>query len=254
MHRFRQTRRIRRSIAVFAAAVLTAGLITPPAAAGPPQRRTAPAGPTATVAGSLQSELGCPADWRPDCAATDLVPTGDGYARTFALPAGSFEFKIAVDHSWDENYGLGGIRDGANIPLVLQAPALVTIGYDPADHLVRMTPAKPQPGLTAADRKLAGDSLRTDLTRERFYFVMTDRFANGDSANDTGGYSVPAGTQARLSTGFDPTDSGFYHGGDLRGLIGKLDYIKNLGTTAIWLTPSFKNNPVQGSGNDVSAG
>ena len=43
--------------------------------------------------------------------------------------------------------------------------------------------ARPQPagGLTAADRAMAGDSLREDLTRENFYFVMADRFENGDA-------------------------------------------------------------------------
>jgi glycosidase len=69
---------------------------------------------------------------------------------------------------------------------------------------------------------------------------MADRFANGDTANDKGGL-----TGGPLSTGFDPTNEGFYHGGDLKGLTGKLDYIKGLGTTAIWLTPSFKNKAVQ---------
>ena len=52
----------------------------------------------------------------------------------------------------------------------------------------------------------------------------------------------------------DPTDKGFYHGGDLKGVVDKLDYIKGLGTTAIWLTPSFKNRPVQGTGDNASAG
>ncbi|GAA1769651.1 alpha-amylase family glycosyl hydrolase [Nostocoides vanveenii] len=84
---------------------------------------------------------------------------------------------------------------------------------------------------------------------ENFYFVMTDRFANGEKANDRGGLSGD-----RVTTGFDPTDKGFFHGGDLAGLQGKLDYIKGLGTTAIWLTPSFVNRPVQGSGEDASAG
>ena len=40
----------------------------------------------------------------------------------------------------------------------------------------------------------------------------------------------------------------------LKGVTQKLDHIKGLGTTAIWLTPSFKNNPVQGAGDNVSAG
>ncbi|MFP5415838.1 MAG: alpha-amylase family glycosyl hydrolase, partial [Actinomycetes bacterium] len=47
---------------------------------------------------------------------------------------------------------------------------------------------------------------------------------------------------------------GFYHGGDLRGVIDHLDYIEGLGTTAIWLTPSFKNKPVQGTAGSESAG
>jgi hypothetical protein len=87
------------------------------------------------------------------------------------------------------------------------------------------------------------DSLRESLTRDRFYFVMPDRFSNGSAANDRGGL-----TGSREVTGFDPTRKGWYHGGDIKGMIGKLDYIKGLGTTAIWLTPSFKNKPVQGLG------
>ncbi len=78
---------------------------------------------------------------------------------------------------------------------------------------------------------------------------MTDRFANGSTANDRGGL-----TGSRLETGYDPTDKGFFHGGDLAGVTRKLDYIKSLGTTAIWLTPTFKNEPVQGAGADASAG
>ena len=84
---------------------------------------------------------------------------------------------------------------------------------------------------------------------EQFYFVLPDRFANGDKRNDTGGL-----TGGRLTTGLDPTDKGFYHGGDLKGLIDRMDYIQGLGTTAIWLAPIFKNRPVQGPGADVSAG
>src|SRR3954468_2908643 len=84
----------------------------------------------------------------------------------------------------------------------------------------------------------APDSLRESLTRERFYFLMPDRFANGDTSNDRGGLTGP-----REVTGFDPTRKGWYHGGDLTGMTSKLDYIKGLGTTAIWLTPSFKNKP-----------
>ena len=82
--------------------------------------------------------------------------------------------------------------------------------------------------------------MRGAVTDEDFYFVMADRFANGDTGNDTGGLG-----NDRLVSGFDPTRKGFYNGGDLKGLLSKLDYIEGLGTDSIWLTPSFKNKAVQ---------
>lgn len=99
-----------------------------------------------------------------------------------------------------------------------------------------------------SDARLAAEPARHDATRDQFYFVLPDRFANGDTGNDKGGL-----TGSRLSTGYDPTDKGFYQGGDLKGLTKRLDYIKGLGTTAIWMAPIFKNQPVQGTGSDASA-
>ncbi|MFD7338262.1 pullulanase-type alpha-1,6-glucosidase [Streptomyces violascens] len=109
--------------------------------------------------------------------------------------------------------------------------------------------AAPKPPAPPGDARLAAEPARHDATREQFYFVLPDRFANGDTSNDRGGL-----TGSRLDTGYDPTDKGFYQGGDLKGLTQKLDYIKGLGTTAIWLAPIFKNKPVQGTGKDASAG
>ncbi len=84
---------------------------------------------------------------------------------------------------------------------------------------------------------------------EIVYFVLPDRFENGDRANDRGGLDGD-----RLTTGFDPTHKGFYHGGDLKGLTARLDYIQGLGATAIWLGPIYKNKPVQGGPGQESAG
>jgi alpha-amylase len=96
-------------------------------------------------------------------------------------------------------------------------------------------------GAAPTDGPLNGKhSLRAPVTDETFYFVMADRFANGSTANDTGGVSGD-----RLQHGFDPTSRGFYQGGDLKGLLDRIDYIQGLGTTSIWLTPSFKNKAVQ---------
>ncbi len=93
----------------------------------------------------------------------------------------------------------------------------------------------------------AEHSLRAPVTDETFYFVMADRFENGSTENDLGG--LPPDPQ---TSGFDPTHKGYYHGGDLQGLLPRIDYIRGLGTTSIWLTPSFKNKAVQPE--DGSAG
>lgn len=85
--------------------------------------------------------------------------------------------------------------------------------------------------------------------REIVYFVLPDRFANGDPSNDKGGLKG-----GPLQTGYDPTSRAFYHGGDLKGLTAKLDYIQGLGATAIWLAPIFRNKPVQGAKEQESAG
>ncbi|WP_035776770.1 alpha-amylase family glycosyl hydrolase [Arthrobacter sp. H5] len=103
--------------------------------------------------------------------------------------------------------------------------------------------AKPKP---PGDAPQALQSLRAPVTDEKFYFVMADRFENGDTANDDGGL----GTDPSVS-GFDPTRKGFYNGGDLKGLLERIDYIEGLGTTSIWLTPSFKNKAVQPEDNSA---
>lgn len=85
--------------------------------------------------------------------------------------------------------------------------------------------------------------------QEIVYFVLPDRFANGDPKNDRGGLKG-----GPLQTGHDPAARGFYHGGDLKGLTARLDYIQGLGATALWLAPIFKNKPVQGGKGQESAG
>ncbi len=84
---------------------------------------------------------------------------------------------------------------------------------------------------------------------EIVYFVLPDRFENADPSNDHGGYP-----EDPLQSGFDPSRKGFFHGGDLKGLTSRLDYIEGLGATAIWLGPIYKNKPVQGMPGDESAG
>lgn len=96
----------------------------------------------------------------------------------------------------------------------------------------------------------AETALRDRLPEDEVvYFVLPDRFANGDRSNDRGGLDG-----GPLDHGYDPTHKGFYHGGDLAGLTAKLDYIEGMGVTAIWFAPIFENKPVQGAAGQESAG
>jgi neopullulanase len=65
------------------------------------------------------------------------------------------------------------------------------------------------------------------------YFLMPDRFADGDITNND-----PAKSKGL----YDRSKGRYYHGGDLQGVIDKLQYLKSLGVTAIWTTPVYDNN------------
>jgi len=97
----------------------------------------------------------------------------------------------------------------------------------------------------SATTRMTAKDLPHYLTRsvqdDVFYFVMPDRFANGDTSNDNGSPTV-----AISSGGFDPTNKGMYHGGDIKGLEQKLPYLAELGVSAIWMTPILRNKAVQG--------
>lgn len=99
---------------------------------------------------------------------------------------------------------------------------------------------------TGAQAQSFRDRLPED---EVIYFLLPDRLENGDASNDRGGLEGD-----RLTTGFDPAHKAFFHGGDLKGLTKRLDYIQGLGATAVWLAPVFKNKPVQGPPGRESAG
>ena len=89
---------------------------------------------TVALVGSLQSELGCPGDWQPECPQTRLQPVAGSpgvFRATFDVPAGSYEYKVALNNSWDENYGAGGVPGGANIPITAPGGP-VTFTYDHA--------------------------------------------------------------------------------------------------------------------------
>jgi glycosidase len=135
----------------------------------------------AVAPGSFQSELGCPGDWQPDCLRSWLQdPDGDGIYtfETTALPAGSYEAKVALNESWDVNYGQGGAQNGANIPFTVPVNnAKVSFRYDSTSHVLTILAGH------AHDNNVEWDGLRHD-SRDTLY--------------RTPGGAVPAGTPVTL--------------------------------------------------------
>lgn len=66
-----------------------------------------------------------------------------------------------------------------------------------------------------------------DWRDEIIYFLMTDRFSDGDISNNQPFYN-----KANIN---------YYHGGDLRGIINQIGYLRSLGVTAVWITPVVEN-------------
>ena len=95
-----------------------------------------------------------------------------------------------------------------------------------ADGKVTMTPDKNSGGILLLEPVAAKPS-EFDWNNASVYFLITDRFYNGDPSNDN--------SYGRNKDGKD--EVGTWHGGDFKGLTEKLDYIQDLGMTAIWINP-----------------
>lgn len=96
-----------------------------------------------TLVGNLQSELGHGSDWDPAASATAMSDMGNGeYRYTGHLPAGTYEYKIAVGGTWDENYGFANYSNPAgtdkegNIVITLTEEAQVTFYYNHGTHRI----------------------------------------------------------------------------------------------------------------------
>jgi glycosidase len=112
------------------------------------------------------------------------------------------------------------------------AISVAVLGAFLATACSSVAPSPPVPRVEAA-----APSVRQlpDWQDAIIYFVIVDRFADGDAANNAN---------------VDREAKGTFHGGDLAGLIGQLDYLEDLGVSAIWVTPIVKQIPgfVTGAG------
>ncbi|RFU66511.1 alpha-amylase family glycosyl hydrolase [Bacillus sp. V59.32b] len=92
---------------------------------------------TVTLVGDLQTELGAAKDWDPSDPGTHMVKQENGkYKLSGTLPAGTYEYKIDINGSWDENYGADGERNGANYKLTIEKETNLTFMYDDSTHIV----------------------------------------------------------------------------------------------------------------------
>ncbi|MGY0638012.1 MAG: alpha-amylase family glycosyl hydrolase [Paraglaciecola chathamensis] len=131
--------------------------------------------------------------------------------------------------------------------LLLISLSGVILGCDTAQNQEKQHTAQSTSTVTdadAANNTLPNDNyLLRDVRDDVFYFVMPDRFNNADLSNDRGDKNggISAG-------GFDATSNRGFHGGDMKGIEQKLEYLQGMGITAIWMTPILRNKAVQRDG------
>ena len=95
---------------------------------------------------------------------------------------------------------------------------------------ITLQPAATSNGLLLLERAETDASAPFDWHNATVYFVLTDRFENGDPSNDQ--------SYGRHKDGM--AEIGTFHGGDLRGLTNKLDYLQQLGVNALWISAPFE--------------
>src|SRR5512138_4003572 len=106
---------------------------------------------------------------------------------------------------------------------------LVIVGCASSQHPTLDPPAP------VGDAAVSQPPADVDWHGRSIYFVVTDRFANGDPSNDdANGYRS------------DLADPRAWHGGDFQGVIDRLDYIAGMGFTGIWITPVIEQHDGHG--------
>ncbi|HXQ32711.1 MAG TPA: alpha-amylase family glycosyl hydrolase, partial [Anaerolineales bacterium] len=180
----------------------------------------------AVVPGSFQSELGCSGDWDPSCLRSwlqDIDGDGTYTFATTAIPPGSYEAKVAINESWDENYGAGGVPNGPNLAFGLASSgSTVTFSYNSTTHILNINVVSPGP---QPDNNVEWDGLRHD-SRDTLYRTPGGAVPEGTPViirfrtfhNDVTGvklrvYSVNAGGQSLLNMTLAATDVSCYQEG-----------------------------------------
>ncbi len=155
----------------------------------------------ATVPGSFQSEMGCGGDWDPGCFRTWLqdVPGSGIYSfSTSAIPAGSYECKVALNGSWDVNYGAGGVPNGPNIAFTVPTTGMdVVFQWDSASHDLRVVVGGIHGDLGKAQAYwLSADTIAWNVPTD----TVVQLFADPDGALTLDGPGIVAGANSHAWT------------------------------------------------------
>ncbi|MGW4704454.1 carbohydrate binding domain-containing protein [Streptomyces sp. NPDC004285] len=186
-----------------------------PCAATPPDTRppTAPAGVTATADGVSVLLSWDPATDDRGVTKYQVTRVGGSGGTVVTDIASTVYSDTGLAERTSYTYTVRAVDAAGNVSAA-SAPATATTGDRPA------TPA-------------TGKPLGTDPRKDPIYFVLTARFNDGDPSNDRGG-------SQHVKSGNAANDDPMFRG-DFKGLIQKLDYVKGLGFSAIWVTPVVLN-------------
>jgi hypothetical protein len=144
-----------------------------------------------SVPGTTNSEMGCGADWDPACSQAQLTLDANDkiWKGTYVLPAGTYSYKVAINGTWDENYGAGGVPNGGNIDLTSDGTTPITFFYDHRTHFVTSTAQGPivvAPGSFQSEMGCSGDwdpgcmrSWLQDLDGDGTYTLSTTQIPPG---------------------------------------------------------------------------
>jgi glycosidase len=207
------------------------GVVVPELDAGPPPppcnevtfRYVNPGASSVWISGTFTPRPGAPDEWARDPSEGALVMENDGSGvwtlTTLVEPHGRHEYKLIVD-------GTDWIADP-------NAEELVDDGFGGQNSVLFVCST----GCGPLDEFDWRDAI--------MYFAMVDRFADSDGVADP----VSGATDGDARVG----PSGQYEGGDLAGATDRLDYLADLGVTAIWLSAPYENRDTAGAAIDPGA-
>lgn len=157
------------------------------------------------------------------------------------MPSGNLEILVHKERVGENTFELKNPGDGVKLTTTTQLQNLnylilhLEISESAEPQTLKFT-SKGEAGKFSFDYELKArrEAERGLSGKDLIYLVTPDRFANGDESND----SFAEMTQ----TGIDRTEPYDRHGGDIQGIIDHLDFIQDLGTTALWPNPLLEND------------